>query len=274
MKKIQILAIILISAICSLQSVGQIVVRPNFIFINSPEKSSSVTVRNSSENLVEVSIDFKYGYFLSDENGNFRLETADTVENYNKSLLRYLRVYPSVLTLAPEETRTVRIYLNITQPVEQGEYWARMYITPKILQKLQVKKSAPSIEVITVSDIPIIYRSGKVNTGLVLEGISDTQESEGKIRFNTLFRKTGNGAYWGNINLKLLDKSGKVKGSFNKNISVFKQLQIPVEINLEDKLAKIDKIQIIAESKRSDIDSKKLIQAKKEEWTIPFKSED
>ncbi len=274
MKTNQIVAIIVISLIYSIHSISGLIVRPTLLFLNSPEKSTSVTVKNTSENLIEVSIEFKYGYFMSDENGILRLMTEDSLDNFNRSLLSYVRVFPQSFTLGPEEVRTIRIYVDFPKNSVTGEYWARMYVTPKILQKLQVKKSQPTIEVVTVIDVPVNYRLGNVSTGIILENIFDIKENDGKISFNTLLRRTGNGAFWGSLNIRLLDKSGKIKGNFVKNISVYKVLQIPIEINVEDKSAKIEKIQIIAESKRSDIDKKKLIQTKKEEWIIPYKPKD
>lgn len=274
MKKRQFCLIIVLIFIYILKTPAGIVVRPTYLFIDSPEKSSSVTVKNTSENLLEVSIEFKYGYFSSDGNGNLSMETADTIDNYNKSLLKYVKVFPQNFTLAPDEIRTVRIYLDFPIGAEKGEYWARMYFIPKVLQKLQIQKKISKLDVVTIVDVPINYRFGNINTGIILENISEIKEGDGKIKFNTLLRSTGTASYWGNLSVKLLDKSGKIKGSITKNISVYKVLFIPFEINLEDKSATIDKIHIVAESKRTDIDPKKLIQSKKEEWTIPFKSND
>lgn len=275
MKKYQIFAILLlISLFYSLRTESNIVVRPTYLFINSPDKSSSVTVKNVSENFIEVSIDFKFGYFTSDEQGNLRLETEDTFNNNNKTLLNYVKVFPQSFTLGPEEVRTIRLYTEFPKNSESGEYWARMYFTPKVLQRVQVKKTKPSIDVITVIDIPVNYRVGNVRTGIISENISNIQKKNGKITFNGTFKRTGNAAYWGSLNVRLLDKAGKIKGSMVKNISIYERLQVPFEVPVADELTKIEKIQIIAETKRNDIDIKKLIQAKKEEWIIPYRTED
>lgn len=253
---------------------ASLLVRPTFIFINSPEKSSSITVKNTSDKLLEVNIDFKFGYFTTNPDGNVYLETDETVDQKNTQLLKYIKVFPQNFSLSPEETRTIRLYIDMPSNIEQGEYWARMYLTPKYLEKLETKKGKSAIEIVTIVDIPVNYRVGRVFTGILLENVSEIKELDGKVTFNATFKKSGNAAYWGNINVKLLDKLGKIKGSFKKNISVYKALTIPVEIELDENSENIDKIQIIAEPKRADVESSKLINSKKEVWNIPYKLRD
>jgi len=223
----------LIFLLCHSFVVAGLNVVPKVIFVNSPGRFSTITVTNPGDKPIEVWIDAKFGYVISDDSGKPIVKYDSTV-GIPESATDWLRFYPQRFFLEGGETQLVRVAINAPLTARDGEYWARIMLSNKNRniptggQEGRAGRSGFSFA--QTIGIPFHYRRGAVITGLDVRNLDVTTSPQDiKVSFDMV--RTGNAAYWGTVAFRLLDKDGVVKFTDTKRIAVYKTYSANVSLN-------------------------------------------
>ena len=246
-----------------------LVVRPVYVFIDAPMKSTVVTVRNDGDGPVEVTADVRYGYHVSDDTGKVSLVYPESLSADDRSMQSWVRAYPQRFVIGPLESQGVRIYATPPAGTSPGEYWGKMLFTPHPTKSPKQKNKGPALEVVSALEVPLHYRLGAVSTGVELDNIADAAFSNQVVQARAHFRRTGNASFWGRLRCRVLDHAGKSVGSLDRNLVVYKDFNVRVKIDVSATSSGPYTLEMVAETKRDDIALKQLVRADSRRWTFP-----
>ncbi|MBI5215014.1 MAG: hypothetical protein HY960_04625 [Ignavibacteriae bacterium] len=264
-----IIAALFIIPICEVDA--GVVVRPQYLFIDAPSKSGVLTISNSGDQTMEVSIELKYGYHSTDDTGKILILMPDQLQADDRSMVNWIRAYPSRFILGPSESQGVRIFANPPSGMPPGEYWAKMIVTPKISKSIQQKnRRGPAIEMITVVTVPLHYRVKPVVAGIELVGIKDINRESGLVKTQANFKRVGNSSFWGTLQCRVLNSSGRVVGTLDRNLVIYKDLKMNLEIPTDFTGGGPYTLELTAVTKRTDIRADLLVNAEPQRWTFPI----
>ncbi len=248
-----------------------IVVRPQYLFVDAPAKSGVLTISNSGEQTIEVTIDLKYGYHTTDDTGNIVVVMPDQLQPDDRSMTNWIRAYPSRFILGPSESQGVRIFANPPTGMPPGEYWAKMIVTPHVSKTIEQKnRKGPAIEMITVVTVPLHYRVKPAVTGVELLGVKEVSRQSGNVKTQANFKRVGNSSFWGTLQCRVLNSAGRVVGTLDRNLVVYKDLRLNLEVPTDFSGGGPYTLELTALTKRTDIRSDLLINAEPQRWTFPI----
>lgn len=252
-------------------SYSYIKISPTVIFINEPRKSSSLEIFNSSDNEVEVSFEIKYGYIASDDSNRLILLTPENLNADDRSAASWISTYPSKIILKPLEKRMVRIIASPPDNLADGEYWSRVVVISKRLDK-KIKTSENKerarigFEIQNQQSIPFHYRKGKVSTSIELIGNPVLKIEKNNLSFLVNLRRFGNSSFWGMLNFSLTDSKGKLIKKDWKHFVVYKEIKHNFVVDVKDVPKGDYVLNVLAETKRFDDAAKSVINAEPKNW--------
>lgn len=243
---------------------AQISLAPSFVFIDENNGVGNVYVSNNSEKSFEVSVNFIYGYPLSDSIGNLVMNYKDTVTSVQYALDPMIRAFPRSFLLKSGEQRTVRVQVIPAQRRKEGFFFTRM----KVLAKPQTSditdttnqsigtKINFNFEQITA----VFYHKGKVTTGLNIKSMDVTQNQKTlEVRAN--LQRTGNAPFMGSMIAKLKDNDGKVVSESQSTAAIYFDMIRQLDLKLDHVNPGTYSLELSFETHRSDMLSSDLVQA-------------
>ncbi len=248
-----------------------IVVRPQYLFIDAPSRSGVLTISNAGEQTIEVAIELKYGYHTTDDTGSIQIILPTELQADDRSMVNWIRAYPSRFILGPSESQGIRIFANPPSGMPPGEYWAKMFVTPHVSKTIEQKaKKGPAIEMITVVTVPLHYRVKPAVSGVELQGIKEINHGGGMVKTQAEFKRVGNSSFWGTLQCRVLNSSGRVVGTLDRKLVVYKDLKMNLEIPTDFSGGGPYTLELTAVTKRTDIRAELLISAEPKRWTFPI----
>ncbi len=247
----------LAAAILMLAPVAEaIVVAPHHTFLDDRNRSGVIHLHNSGTDPEEVSISFVFAYPVSDSAGNVSVQVFDNPNADDPSAVDWIRAYPRRLMVNPGETRAVRLLAQPPTDLPEGEYWARAVVAAKGAQ-VPLESADTSVKIgltmLTRIVVPITYRRGAVNTGVVLTHLDQRIENDSVIA-TVGMKRTGNAAFLGTIHLSLMDGSGNLGASVDRLVAVYRELRKRVAIPVDDLPPGPYTLQVRVDTQRSDLD--------------------
>lgn len=226
---------------------GDLVIFPKRVVFEEKNRIQQINLANTGKDTAVYNMSFVE--FRMTELGNFEEITVPDLGQ--QFATPYLRVYPRQVTLAPNESQTVKVQLINSNKLQDGEYRSHLYFravktTKPLGQEESTDKAAGlSVKIEAVFGISIanIIRKGESNTSVTLSGLhyEDKKDLGGFLNFD--INRVGNMSSYGDITVNYIspkNKSyevGKIKGvgvytpgTLRKNIIA---LQKPKEINFE-----------------------------------------
>lgn len=272
--------IFLIAAIFFINSnlFGYIEIIPPFLFLNEPKRSTQIEIKNNSDLDVEIWFEIKYGYVTNDDSNKIVVKFKEQYDEDDQVSMDWTSVYPTKLLLKPHENRYFRVIVNPPLNLSNGEYWSRILVNSKPLNKrLNIKTGSnenPQIgfEIQNQQSLPFHYRKGSVKTGIDISN-PEIIILDKEISIETNYTRLGNSSYWGIINFELRDKIGKVVKSQSRNIAVYKTLSLSDRLNVADVPKGDYMLRVIAETKRNDGVNKHIIKSESKTWNYNIKLE-
>ena len=257
-----LLQLILITAIPAL---GQVTIAPTNLFLDSSTKFGTYMVVNGSNDAQEISVQFIFGYSTSEENGERTLIQNDTSEIAQKySIADRLRAFPQNFTLLPGQRQIVRLRIGNTSDLEPGTYWSRIKTTsqkqapPIELSNQQVVSASIGIVIEQVTGL--YFKNGDVSTGIDIQEISSSINSDNKLEILTSFLRTGNSPFLGNVLVRLTNKSGNIVREAPVTTTYFFDGVHKQTFDIDD-LPKGDyTISVAFESRRDDVAANDIVQ--------------
>lgn len=193
-----------------------------FLFLNESKKSFPLRLTNMGNEPVEVWVDAKYGYLVSDDSGKGKI-VYDTLGAPPRSAAPWINMYPARFHLNPQETQIVRLTAAPPPGLTTGEYWARILVasqTAKSSLDQAKKKKALGIEIIERVGLPFHYRKGEVTTGLDIQAFT-ARSSDKNLIVNLNMTRKGNASFWGVASFRLLDSQHRRVWSQTKDVVVY-----------------------------------------------------
>ncbi len=254
--------------------IAQVSIAPTAVFMTDENPFQNLIVSNGSDTPQEISIDFRFGYPVSDEMGNISMHYDTTA--HESSLTENINAFPRNFILDPGERQTVRIAARGFGGFEEGTYWARVAVLASPL--------SPPVE--TVADdaiaaritmnfeqiIPAFFRRGEVSTGVNLNDIRFYQDGD-QGRFVFDLERIGNSPYIGSIAARIFDADGNEMMEQTSNISVYYDMLRSMTINLSELTAGDYRAEFTLQTQRRDISRERMIQVPPIQQTLDFSVE-
>lgn len=263
MKKIIFLSIITCCLCFTSNSVAQVTIAPTNLYIDSGTTFGTYMVINGSSQNQEIAIDFYFGYSQSDEKGNKRSVSDDTVRAQQYSIADHIKAFPQNFVLNPGQRQVVRLRVNAPNDLPDGTYWARIRTasTPESPPVELSSTEAVSARVgITIEQVTgLFYKKGDVSTGIEIEDLR-TQLTDGNLTIFTDLNRTGNSPFLGSITYSILDKNNETVREGFTSTSVYFDGTHHREFNIEDLSAGEYTVRVHFETRRSDISQNDLVQ--------------
>ncbi len=259
---------------CFCSASAQVSILPRFIFMSSSERSAKVNVFNQLDIPVESWVEVKYGYPVMDDTGK-PIVIVDTTTAVQNDASQWIRVFPKRFTMDEKGQQTLRLTVTPPTTLTDGEYWARIMVFSKRSNQIVSAKGPiqrANVVEVTSMDVPFHFRVGKLNTTVAIDNPALAEIAAHKLRLDLDVKKEGNASFWGSLNLRIVDKLSNVVFRAERPFVAYADYHF---------IAKFDSVyvpsgdytaQIVIATKRSDLSSAKLIQAKSIERTFPYTS--
>lgn len=206
-----------------------VTVSPNALFIDSRTRSGVLTLYNPGTTAEEIEITFAFGYPRSDLAGAISVALADSAPSGEPSVLGFVRAFPRRLRLEPGQRQTVRILMQPPAGLAEGEYWGRVLVhsrggRPPVEQQQGGIHMQIDLETVIVGAVN--YRNGAVKTGVAIDSARAAIVAAGdSVRVVADLRRLGNAAYLGHLTLELVAADGRVIGSVDEDLAVYRTLR-------------------------------------------------
>lgn len=212
-EKILILLLLFLTLTAPLMAQGDLMIFPKRIaFDGIQNRTQNINLSNVGKDTATYKL--SYSEIKMDQDGKFiAIEEPATDQHFASP---YLRFYPRMVTLAPNESQIVKIQLIKTNELQQGEYRSHLYFRAvpknKVLEKEDPahKPEGLSISIIPVFGISIanVITIGESTTAVTLSNLAVQQSEDG----NTLsldFNRSGNRSCYGDIQVNHISPEGK-----------------------------------------------------------------
>jgi P pilus assembly chaperone PapD len=220
-----IAGLVLLLGVAGRAAAQGVVVAPHAVFVDARTRSASVTLYNPGTEPAEVSISSFFGYPVTDSLGQFMLAQPDSVLPSMPSAAGWIEAFPRRMTIPPLQRQTVRLLARPPQGLPDGEYWSRLIISAKggSIPVSGVDSSANisiglSLELRTI--IPLIYRKGKLETGIAVNDLRATHVGD-SVMVRVRLQRQGTSAWLGTARGTLLDAKGNTVATFDRPVAIY-----------------------------------------------------
>ena len=200
-------------------------VHPTEIFVVPPNRSAPISVTNPTDSVLELWVTFTYGYPVAFDTGKVVMYQPDTVTASEPSAAGWFRAIPQRFTLRPQESQVVRLYGVPPAGTPGGEYWCRVLVSskPKNAPVVTTQQTRITMELVTQTSIPLHFRTGVVSSGIMVKQANATIEN-GLLKLQVKLQRTGNASFWGRINYRLFNSTGKAVQTKEFRLVVYKEM--------------------------------------------------
>lgn len=246
-------------------AIAQITIAPTNLFIDERTKFGTYFVVNGSNVPQEINIDFIFSYSNTNEDGERSIIEDDSIAAQRHSAAGWVRAFPRSFELAPGQRQVVRLRLTPPQNLPEGMYWARIRtvstpVSPPV--ELQTNNDAvtASIGIRLESKTGAYYKKGSVSTGIEIPSMRAAIASDDVLEVLAQVNRLGNAPFLGSITANIYDSSNNlVKTSFISTTIYFDGYHRQ-EVDVSDLSSGNYTVELIFESRRSDVSSTDLIQ--------------
>lgn len=211
-EKIVLLLLLFLPFARPLMAQGDLMVFPKRItFDGIQNRVQNINLSNIGKDTATYKL--SYSEIKMDQDGQFiSIEEPEPGQHFASP---YLRFYPRTITLAPNESQTVKIQLIKTSELQQGEYRSHLYFRAvpknKVLEKEDPahKPEGLSISITPVFGISIanIITIGESTTAVTLSNLAVQQSEEGTT-LSLDFNRSGNMSCYGDIQVNHISPTG------------------------------------------------------------------
>ena len=209
-KIIFLIIFILYSVEYKVQAQGEILITPSRIVFNPKKNKEILNLLNTGKKSETYLVSFVQKRM--NENGSFtEVKTPDPGENFASP---HLRIYPRRITLKPGEGQVVMLQRRRNNNLQTGEYRSHLYFRSttdySALGETKIDSVAGvSVQLIPVfgMTIPIIFRSGKVNTTVTLTDLKLKNTKDSK-NINFTLNRSGNSSIYGDMTVQYMPLKG------------------------------------------------------------------
>lgn len=258
---------------------GQVSVSPVSLYIDENTGIASLYIRNGQDMAREVEITFNFGYPASDSAGNLAMKYNDTHLAVKNGLNNRLRAFPRNFVMEPGGQQTVRLQVLPMNEQPDGVYWTRLVV--KSSQQARDIEEHPltegvgaKINYVFRQNIPVFYGKGSLNTAIRVAEVK-TQFTKGRIIVIARLEKSGNAPWNGTVTASLRDEENGAVAEKRQTLLAYYNVLRRIEMELPgEKLPAGEyQLELVFETKRSDVSPDDLVQAAPLRHTVNVKLE-
>lgn len=191
---------------------GNLMVFPKRLVFEGPVKTAQLTLANIGRDTARYNISFVQ-YKMNEDGSFIEIKAPEPGQNFADGFLRY---YPRSVLLAPKESQIIKIQLNKTNLLTNGEYRSHIYfravLNSKPLGDEEKKDTAKlSIQLIPIFGItiPVIIRVGEPDAKVTLSDISLSMQNDTIPVVQVKLNRTGKMSVYGDISINHISPTGK-----------------------------------------------------------------
>jgi hypothetical protein len=225
-EKISLILMLFLSISHSAMAQGDLLIFPKRIaFEGIQNRTQNINLTNIGKDTATYKL--SYNQIKMDQDGKFfSIEEPESGQHFASP---YLRFYPRMITLAPNESQIVKIQLIKTNELQQGEYRSHLYFRAvpknKVLDKDPTNKSnGLSINLTPVYGLSIanIITIGEATTAVKLSNLLFSKSEDGISTLSLDFNRSGNRSCYGDIQVNHISPEGiSVSAATIKGFAVY-----------------------------------------------------
>jgi hypothetical protein len=197
---------------------GDLLITPSRVVFDGKQQKKELSIVNSGKDTATYSISFVQKNMKED--GSFENVDQKDAEQQNVGQMYadpYLRIFPRTVTLAPGEAQVIVLQCNRKKDMAAGEYRSHLYFRAEQNSKpLGMENTAIDPKLITFQitpvygiTIPIIIRSGKVNSNSTLSNLKLGTQKDNEQKLGFTINRSGNISTYGNIIVEFIPDKGE-----------------------------------------------------------------
>lgn len=198
----------------SIKAQGDLLITPRRVVFDGSKRSVDLNLANIGKDSATYAISIIQ--MRMKEDGGF--ETITEPDPDQRFADRYVRFFPRSVTLAPNESQVVKIQLQRTTELSDGEYRSHLYFrsVPRLdpLGTPEVRADSSDIAIrltpIFGITIPVIIRSGQQSYKIALTDLELGYHEGSGPGLNMTLNRSGNISVYGDILAEHISPSGKV----------------------------------------------------------------
>ncbi|MCX6249151.1 MAG: molecular chaperone [Bacteroidetes bacterium] len=267
------LSLISLISINKADAQGDLLIIPKRVVFEGSKKSMELNLANIGRDTARFVVSLTQ--LRMKEDGTFETITEPDSGQYFAD--PYLRYFPRMVSLAPNEAQVVKLQVSRASQMHPGEYRSHLYFraipdeTPLGDKKSdkEVKKDTTGIsiqlKVMFGITIPVIIRVGDLSASVTLSDLSITSTNDTVPQLMMVFNRTGNKSVYGDIEVKYTGLDDKtIQVAIAKGVAVYTpNLRRQFHVNLRN-IPGVDyhkgKLDVIFSSS-SDVKFEKLAEA-------------
>lgn len=251
---------------------AQVLVAPPVVTVSENEPFGTFLVRNQSQEPQEVTIDFRFGYPVTDSLGTLTMVYGDTLVAARRSATAWLRAFPRQFMLAPGQQQSVRIVGRPDATADDGTYWTRIVTT-------STPQSAPADTSTAGVATQVIFRLEQITTLLLRKGETQTAVEFGDIRvlddsaslgILVPLRLGGNSPFLGRIAATLRAADGRVLADAHEFFAMYVDMTKLFLFPRTELPAGEYSVDLVLTAERDDLDARSLLPIEPLRRTVRF----
>lgn len=202
---------------------AQITIAPIMLFLDDQNRFGSILVLNGSDQVQEVTIEFPFGYPITDEEGNINMVYSDSTMGERYGISDVVRGFPKSFSLQPGQRQVVRLTVR-PKDFQDGMYWSRIRTTstPQAPPVGETSDDAITTQITYKFEqvTTVFYKNGDVDTGLEIGNLT-TKQTDQSVEFIADVTRTGNSPFLGSIILTVKDEQGNIVSEKRTSTSIY-----------------------------------------------------
>lgn len=201
-------------SIANVSAQGNLLITPRRVVFEKAQKSFDLNLANTGRDTATFAISIVQ--IRMNEDGGF--ETITKPDSNQWFADQYIRFFPRMVTLGPNESQVVKIQLMRSNGIAPGEYRSHFYFrsVTKVKplgeedQAIDTTKISVTLNPVFGITIPVIIRVGEPSLKVNLSNLSFEQVNGTIPRIKLVFNRLGNTSVYGNVIVEHITPNGQI----------------------------------------------------------------
>ncbi len=243
------------------QVVAQALIAPTALTLSDGMPTGTLLVVNQSGDFQEVTIEFRFGYPVTDAEGKVTMAYGEDLPAVDWSAARWVQAFPKRFLLPPEARQVVRVLARPPSELPDGTYWTRV-VTATASQARSpfrsTSKGGATIDLRVEQITTLLYRQGDARTA-VEPGEATVAADTETLRLQLPMQRSGNSPFLGTVKMSLYDDRGRRVGEVVRGVAVYTALTAVLVLDRRDLPSGSYHAELSITSERNDIPAADLL---------------
>ena len=242
--------------------IAQVTIAPTMLFLNEQNRFGTVVVMNGSDEVQEISIEFPFGYPVTNDEGKLQMVYNDSSDIAQKrGLHNAIKGFPKNFSLQPGQRQVVRLTVR-PQNFTDGMYWSRIRTTsvPQTAAVGEAEEGEITTEITYKFEqvTTLFYKHGNLNTGIDIKEVHANNHEE-NIDVVANVSRTGNAPFLGSIYLTVSDQEGNTVVEKKISTSIYFDYKQVFTVSKEELKPGNYEAQVRFVSRRNDVSPEDIV---------------